>query len=105
MDSRAFQMCKEDGMVEPGLDTKMCLMVDAECISSVIDPRTADNKSPPFVKVVDVELCIDGPQDYVGYFKVAITSLILEFYLALHECDHPSELAIEGDRIWEDPLN
>ena len=94
-------MFKEDGMVEPGLDTKMCLMVDAECIASVIDPQSTD-KFPPFVKAVDVELCIDGPQDYDGHFKVAITSLMLGFYLALQGSDHPSELVPEGDRIWED---
>jgi hypothetical protein len=31
--------------------------------------------------------------------------LILEFCLALHEIDHPSELAPVGDRIWQNTLD
>ncbi|KAN0096861.1 hypothetical protein V8E51_015666 [Hyaloscypha variabilis] len=49
--AKAFQIFKEDGIFVPGLDTKMCLMVDAERIASVIDPRPADDKSPLLSKL------------------------------------------------------
>ncbi len=48
---------KEDvGDVEPGLDIRMCLIADAECIASVVDARSQEEEKvvPPFVKAVDV---------------------------------------------------
>lgn len=95
-------------MVEPGLDTNMCLMVDAESINSVLKPRSDEEKKkrPPFVWAVDVRL-VDGmpiDPDYQGYFKVAIEALIMEFYYALTIFGHPSELAPFADPIWQDTL-
>lgn len=83
-------------------------MVDAECISSVIDPRPdQDGKTtPPFVKAVDVNLGsgVNNTSDYPGYFKVAISSLVTEFYHALSVFGQPSELAPFADPVWEDSL-
>lgn len=106
--SRAFQDFKEEGEIEPGLDTKMCLMADAESINSVLNPRSdADNStSPPFVWAVDVNLCngIAVNSDYQGFFKVAIAALPTGFYYALAIFEHASELAPFADPIWQDTL-
>ncbi|PSK60599.1 hypothetical protein B9Z65_749 [Elsinoe australis] len=107
--ARAFQMFKEEGEVEPGLDTKMCLMADEECFASVLDPRSAEDKlkTPPFLKAVDVDMASGNfapTADYSGHFKVSIAALVMEFFLALHEFGHPSELAPFADPIWQDRL-
>lgn len=98
-------MWREDSDIEPGLDTKMCLIVDAECIASVMDARTDDEKKaiPPFVKAVDVSPPTGGyvDEEYGGVFKVAISSLVLEFWPALRIFGHPSELAPFADPVWE----
>ncbi|OBT50436.1 hypothetical protein VE04_09590 [Pseudogymnoascus sp. 24MN13] len=69
----AFRMgFKEDDEIEPGLDIKMCLMADAECITPVLE-RGASG-TPPFIKTVDVSLPRGGYDDYTGTFKAAIDS-------------------------------
>ncbi|KAF4224851.1 hypothetical protein CNMCM6457_008912 [Aspergillus fumigatiaffinis] len=88
----------EEDRLEPGLHTRMCLMVDEECMRSVVDAKPG---SPaPFIKAVDVTL---GEQrlSYSGTFKVAIASLITKFYPALLDCQDTSELVPPTeDAIW-----
>jgi hypothetical protein len=78
------------GKLEPGLTTTMCLMIDEECIRSVV------NKSEtPFVKAVDV---FTGTGQTI---KVAIVSLIPAFYTALllySTSDVASKVSDDG--IW-----
>ena len=102
-------MFKEEGEVEPGLHTKMCLMADAECIASVLEPRPAEEKerTPPFLKAVDVDLASGGfasDLSYEGYFKVAIAAIVMDFYPALHTFGYPAELAPFAKPVWEDTL-
>ena len=98
----AFRMFREEDDVEPGLNTKICLMADAECIASMLDsgPNTA-NRTPPFIKAVDVSIPPWGYEDYTGSFKVAIESLILEFWPVLREAGSAAELSLFGEGIWE----
>jgi hypothetical protein len=81
--------------IEPGLRTNVCLMVDEECMRSIVAWR--ETGSVPFVKAVDVLL---GEEDivYSGCFRVAITSLFTEFYIEQVECGETVELVPEGDR-------
>jgi hypothetical protein len=98
-------MFKKDDDVEPGLDTKMCLMADAKCIASALEPdRTEANRIPPFVKAVDVSLPPGGYEDFTGTFKVAIESLVLEFWPALREAGSAAGLSAFEGSIWERPL-
>ncbi|KAG2007919.1 hypothetical protein GB937_008110 [Aspergillus fischeri] len=88
----------EEDRLEPGFHTRMCLMVDEECMRSVADVRSG---SPaPFMKAVDVTLR-EQPLSYSGTFKVAIASLITKFYLALLEYQDTSDLVPPTeDAIW-----
>ncbi|KAF2154795.1 hypothetical protein K461DRAFT_102381 [Myriangium duriaei CBS 260.36] len=102
----AFQMFKQEGEVEPGLDTKMCLMADAECVASVLEPQKG---TPPFLKAVDVNLAdasyvLALDDNYEGSFRVAINAIVMEFYPALELFGHPSELAPFADPVWQDTL-
>ncbi|KAJ5450521.1 uncharacterized protein N7458_006970 [Penicillium daleae] len=83
--------------IEPGLRTNVCLMVDEECMRSIVAWR--ETGSVPFVKAVDVLL---GEEDilYSGCFRVAITSLFTEFYIEQVECGETVELVPEGDGVW-----
>ncbi|KAL2825736.1 hypothetical protein BDW59DRAFT_69709 [Aspergillus cavernicola] len=85
--------------IEPGLKTKMCLIVDKECIESV---TLNDSQSVPFVKAVDVILGADAESAFPCVIKVAISSLLARFYPALANCDTVWEIATEGDSIWKD---
>lgn len=88
----------EDG-IEPGLRTNVCLMVDGECMRSVVEGEV------PFVKAVDVLLGEEEVEEaaYSGVFRVAICSLFTEFYLAQVECGEVGELVPEGDGVWRYP--
>jgi hypothetical protein len=85
--------------IEPGLRTNVCLMVDEECMRSVIGWTEGGSMSVPFVKAVDVLL---GEEEvgFSGVFKVAISSLFTEFYVEQLECGETVELIPEGDTIW-----
>lgn len=99
-DGHVFEVVDDDDVspdLEPGLRTSMCLMVDEECMRSVVE-RTPD--STPFLKAVDPLLATDQELDYPGVFKVSIASLITKFYPALSEYT-PDELAPKTeDGIW-----
>ena len=101
---RAYYVCMEEdedfdgedendwgGKLEPGLTTSMCLVVDEECIRSVLDKATT-----PFVKAVDVTREADQTP-----VKVAITSLVPAFYAALSVYS-PKDVAskVSEDGIW-----
>jgi hypothetical protein len=76
--------------IEPGLTTSMCIMVDEECIRSVLD-----KSATPFVKAVDVAT---GAGQVI---KVAIASLVPAFYAALlvySSADVASKVSDDG--IW-----
>lgn len=87
----------DEDRVEPGLRTNVCLMVDEECMRSVVEWK--EGGSVPFVKAVDVLL---GEEElaYSGVFRVAIASLFTEFYIGQVECGETVELAPEGDGVW-----
>lgn len=95
----------EDGIgmsedrIEPGLRTSVCLMVDEECMRSVVGWVEGGSGTVPFVKAVDVLL---GEEEvgYSGVFRVAISSLFTEFYLEQLECGETVELVPEGDGVW-----
>ncbi|EPS28945.1 hypothetical protein PDE_03891 [Penicillium oxalicum 114-2] len=90
----------ENDRLEPGLHTRMCLMVDEECLHSVVDVKSKPSSPAPFLKAVDVTL---GERQlmYSGTFKVAIASLITKFYPALLTCEDIVELAPPTeDAIW-----
>ena len=77
-------------MIEPGLTTSMCIMVDEEFIRSVLD-----KSATPFVKAVDVAT---GAGQVT---KIAIASLIPAFYAALlvyNSADAASKVSDDG--IW-----
>ena len=95
--AEAFRGFAKDDDVQLGLRTKMCLFVDQECMESVIEPA---GDVPPFVKAVDVKLGDDGELGYAGFFKVAISSLIIQFYPALAACKDTSELCPAENEIW-----
>jgi hypothetical protein len=86
--------------VEPGLRTNVCLMVDEECMRSVVGWREGDEGSVPFVKAVDVMLGDEEELGYSGVFRVAIQSLFTEFYVAQVECGEMVELVPAGDGVW-----
>ncbi|KAL5364430.1 hypothetical protein BJX96DRAFT_132632 [Aspergillus floccosus] len=103
----AYRLCveemdddAEEDRLEPGLHTRMCLMVDEECMRSVVDMGPGSRSPAPFMKAVDVTL---GEQrlSYSGTFKVAIASLITKFYPALLGCQNTSDLVPPNkDAIW-----
>lgn len=94
----AYRMLGEDDDLEPGLQTKMCLMVDEDCMRSVTERRP---NTPPFVKAVDVTLGENQDLGYPGFFKVAISSLVTEFYPALARCEYTSQLRPSYNDIWQ----
>lgn len=83
---------KEAGEVPGGLEVSMCLIVDKAAIASI-----ADNEPLPFVVAVDVH---HDPTDenheegYEGYFKVAISSLLPDFYPPL------ASQGLTPDELW-----
>ncbi|KAL3471154.1 hypothetical protein BJX99DRAFT_238029 [Aspergillus californicus] len=89
--------------IERGLKTKMCLIVDKECMESV---TIKDSQSVPFVKAVDVNLGEERDSAYPRVMKVAISSLLARFYPALANCDTvweiATDIAADSDIIWTD---
>lgn len=86
--------------LEPGLRTNVCLMVDEECMRSVVRWREGNGGPVPFVKAVDVMLGDEEELGYSGVFRVAIQSLFTEFYIAQVECGETAELVPAGDGVW-----
>ena len=97
----AYNMFLSDSDIEPGLQTKMCLMADAESIASVVDARTDEQKKliPPFVKAVDTLGMLD--EEYSGGgFKVAIEALVLEFWPKVKGCEDLEGLVGDETEVW-----
>ncbi|KAL5342187.1 hypothetical protein BJX70DRAFT_337930 [Aspergillus crustosus] len=94
--SMAYRMFSD---VEPGLQTKMCLVVDQECMESV---AAKSSSTVPFVKAVDVVLGADAESAFPRVIKVAVSSLLARFYPALANCDTVWEIASDGDDVWID---
>ncbi|KFZ25272.1 hypothetical protein V502_00247 [Pseudogymnoascus sp. VKM F-4520 (FW-2644)] len=92
----AFRILKEEAddepsQVEPGLDTNMCLMADAESITSVLE-SDPDGRLPPFIKAVDVSYPQGGYEDYSGVFRVSVASVYLKFWPALRKAESAAEI-------------
>lgn len=67
-------------MVPPGADAGFCLAVDHEAMESLLHPKSSEE---PWVWAVDTAYDFEGTQagdGYPGYIKVAITSVVTEFY-------------------------
>lgn len=85
-DCRYFQSVKARWEIAPGHDLQMFLVVDNECINSVLD---TDADAMPFVLAQDVEyrqLENEEQEDeasYPGVFKVAIEALLSSLYVGL----------------------
>lgn len=79
----------------------MCFMIDEECMQSVAD-ETAVGLPEPFVIAVTTSLCIHDIE-YSGTFKVAIQSLMPNFYAVLQSIE-PIDVATKvfSDGIWRD---
>lgn len=109
--SRAYRMCMEEDEttedddendwgdeIEPGLTTSMCLLIDEECIKSVINKTT---RSTPFLKAIDVTMGMGQTLEYEGTIKVAITSLVPAFYAALFAYNAIDvAFKVSDDGIW-----
>lgn len=77
----------------------MCLIVDDERMSSVMDWKE-EGAPLPFVKAGDVTL---GEQtlSYAGVFKVATASLFTRLYMAQLECYGTADLLPNDDIVWD----
>ncbi|KAJ5198039.1 uncharacterized protein N7498_007156 [Penicillium cinerascens] len=77
----------------------MCLMVDEEHMSSVMDWKK-EGAPLPFVKAGDVTL---GKRSlsYSGVFKVAIASLFTRLYMAQIEGYETADLVPNDDIVWD----
>jgi hypothetical protein len=97
-----FAMIKTEDELEPGYDLNVCLLADAECIASVIDPRSESDreKEPPFLKMVHVTasrvptkgIAHEGSEHAIVR-KVNISSLIKRQFLASYTSDSSSVAA------------
>jgi hypothetical protein len=106
----AYQLCAEDmeddepeDRLAPGMHTRMCLMVDEECMRSVVGSGSGNGEGDEiaFVKAVDVMLGVDGGLSYSGVFKVAVRSLITKFYPALLACQETGDLVPADGGVWD----
>jgi hypothetical protein len=102
--SRYFQGVKERGDASAGLDLQMFLVVNQECIDSVLDTK---EDGVPFVLALDVEYAhLEHEQNeastYPGFFKVSIDSLLSSFYVGLQGMSmDPEEFWPFADPIFE----
>jgi hypothetical protein len=95
-------------LLDPGLDLQMFLVVDEDCIRSVLDQ---DGDGVPFVLAQDVEYGQleeeeeeeeDVEESYPGFFKVSIDSLLNSLYVGLQGMGMaPEELWPFADPIFE----
>jgi hypothetical protein len=107
----AYQLCAEDieddepeDRLVAGLQAHMCLMVDGECIRSVVGSESGGGDGVLFVKAVDVTLGLDGVDgglDYSEVFRVAIRSLITKFYPALLARGKTVDLMPADGGVWD----
>lgn len=95
-------MLKAEGEIDDGFDTKMCLMADAECMSSVVDHANG-NRSTPILKAVDVNYGLAlKDREHQHVFKVSIASLPAKFFPTLQSTEDASALAPQAGSIWQD---
>lgn len=80
--------------LDPGLRMPMCLMVDEECLRSMVHE---DEGTVPFVKAVDARLATNRDLRYPGWFKVAVGALMPRFYAAAHFYE-PVDMAAAVDQ-------
>ncbi|KAJ6069371.1 hypothetical protein N7499_011258 [Penicillium canescens] len=110
----AYRLCAEDmeddepgDRLVAGLQMRMCLMVDGDCIRSVVGSGSGGEDGVPSVKAVDVTLGLDGVDgvdgglDYSGVFRVAIRSLITKLYPALLACHRTGDLMPADGGVWK----
>jgi hypothetical protein len=101
--SRYFQGVQERGGIAAGLDLQVFLVVNEECVNSVLN---AEGDGVPFVLAQDVEY---GQQEeeqneesYPGVFKVSIDALLSSLYVGLQGMSMaPEELWPFADPIFE----
>jgi hypothetical protein len=97
----AFHELRENGTMPPGLDVGMCLVLDKEATSSLLEPVEGQNA---WVWAVDVYYDFDGTNaeedGYLGRFKVAINALIGELWPMLIG-QEPESLWSFADPIWK----
>lgn len=80
-------------MVPPGADAGFCLAVDHEAMESLLHPKSGED---PWVWAVDTAYDFEAPQGdgYHGHIKVAITSVVTEFYPLI------AGSSISGAELW-----
>lgn len=101
--SRYFQGVQERGGIAAGLDLQVFLVINEECVNSVLN---AEGDGVPFVLAQDVEY---GQQEeeqdeesYPGFFKVSIDALLSSLYVGLQGMSMaPEELWAFADPIFE----
>ncbi|GAB7347687.1 hypothetical protein MBLNU459_g5251t1 [Dothideomycetes sp. NU459] len=98
---------RDDNMVPPGLDVGFGLAVDQEVMRSLIHPKSGEE---PWVWAVDTDYEFtetsgrDATDTYPGYFKVALTSVMTEFYAAIASPDvNVAGLWSLAKPIWKRP--
>ena len=83
----------------PGLDVGMCLVVDKTAMESLLNPVAGEE---PWVIAMDLsfDYSSEVPEgEYPGYFRVAVDSVIPEFYPFVSIMT-PPELWASADPIW-----
>lgn len=82
--------------VAPGLDMGLCLVADTAAVESM-------NGDLPWVYALDMRFDhsseVEGGE-YLGYFRVAVDSVIPELYPMLSVGMTPREMWFPGDKVW-----
>lgn len=93
--SSFFEEAQEDNMVPPGLDVGFCIAVDHDAMNSLIHTKEGED---PWVWAVDTAFDFDAAPaqegEYPGYFKVAVTSVIPEFFPVV------AKDTMSGPEVW-----
>jgi hypothetical protein len=97
----AFHEIRENGTIPPGLDVGMCLILDEEAMSSLLEPVEGQDA---WVWAIDVHYDFDGTNTeeggYPGRFKVANSALLGELWPMLISLG-PESLWSFADPIWK----
>ncbi|PWY90626.1 hypothetical protein BO94DRAFT_545347 [Aspergillus sclerotioniger CBS 115572] len=95
----AYNSYDENEGVPPGLGTGMCLVVDKNAMESLLNPVAGED---PWVIAMDLSFdhSREVPEgEYPGYFRVAVDSVIPEFYPFVSIMT-PPELWASANPIW-----